>query len=65
MSTAIDFDLDADGIATLTIDVPGQSMNVVNEAFRAGVLGQQESYAKGEAQAVIEAFLAKRGGAKS
>jgi enoyl-CoA hydratase/carnithine racemase len=36
-----------------------------DEAFRAGVLGQQESYAKGEAQAVIEAFLAKRGGAKT
>jgi 3-hydroxyacyl-CoA dehydrogenase/enoyl-CoA hydratase/3-hydroxybutyryl-CoA epimerase len=33
MSTALHFDLDADGIATLTIDVPGQSMNVVNEAF--------------------------------
>ncbi|MBT7976874.1 MAG: enoyl-CoA hydratase/isomerase family protein [Rhodospirillaceae bacterium] len=32
-----------------------------DEAFRAGVLGQQESYAKGEAQAVIEAFLASRG----
>ncbi|MDE0942705.1 MAG: enoyl-CoA hydratase/isomerase family protein [Alphaproteobacteria bacterium] len=31
-----------------------------DEAFRAGVLGQQESYAKGEAQAVIEAFLASR-----
>ena len=31
-----------------------------DEAFRAGVLGQQESYAKGEAQAVIEAFLSSR-----
>lgn len=36
-----------------------------DEAFRAGVLGQQESYAKGEAQAVIEAFLASRGGGKA
>ncbi|MBT3533783.1 MAG: enoyl-CoA hydratase/isomerase family protein [Rhodospirillaceae bacterium] len=35
------------------------------EAFRAGVLGQQEAYAKGEAQAVIEAFLASRGGGKT
>lgn len=35
MSTALHFDLDADGIAILTIDVPGQSMNVVNEAFLA------------------------------
>ena len=35
-----------------------------DEAFRAGVLGQQEAYAKGEAQAVIEAFLASRGGGK-
>ncbi len=30
-----------------------------DEAFRAGVLGQQEAYAKGEPQAVIDAFLAK------
>ncbi|MDA1099277.1 MAG: enoyl-CoA hydratase/isomerase family protein [Proteobacteria bacterium] len=36
-----------------------------DEAFRAGVLGQQQAYATGEAQAVIEAFLASRGGAKS
>ena len=35
-----------------------------DEAFRAGVLGQQEAYAKGEAQAVIEAFLASRGGGR-
>ncbi|MDP6342038.1 MAG: enoyl-CoA hydratase/isomerase family protein [Alphaproteobacteria bacterium] len=32
------------------------------EAFRAGVLGQQEAYARGEPQAVIDAFLAARGG---
>lgn len=32
-----------------------------DEAFRAGVLGQQEAYAKGEPQAVIDAFLAKSG----
>jgi len=30
------------------------------EAFRAGVLGQQEAYAKGEPQAVIDAFISKR-----
>ncbi len=30
------------------------------EAFRAGVLGQQEAYAKGEPQAVIDAFMAAR-----
>lgn len=30
-----------------------------DEAFRAGVLGQQEAYAKGEPQAVIDAFLNK------
>ena len=30
------------------------------EAFRAGVLGQQEAYAKGEPQAVIDSFLSKR-----
>lgn len=31
-----------------------------DEAFRAGVLGQQEAYAKGEPQAVIDAFLKKK-----
>jgi enoyl-CoA hydratase/carnithine racemase len=31
-----------------------------DEAFRAGVLGQQEAYAKGEPQAVINAFLGKK-----
>ncbi len=31
-----------------------------DEAFRAGVLGQQEAYAKGEPQAVIGAFLNKK-----
>ena len=30
-----------------------------DEAFRAGVLGQQEAYAKGEPQAEIDTFLAK------
>lgn len=32
------------------------------EAFRAGVLGQQEAFAKGEPQAFMEAFLAKKRG---
>ena len=31
-----------------------------DEAFRAGVLGQQEAYAKGEPQRVIDAFLGKK-----
>jgi 3-hydroxyacyl-CoA dehydrogenase/enoyl-CoA hydratase/3-hydroxybutyryl-CoA epimerase len=31
--TTIRFDIDADGIATLTIDVPGQSMNVIGPEF--------------------------------
>jgi enoyl-CoA hydratase len=31
-----------------------------DEAFRAGVLGQQEAYAKGEPQAVMVAFLKKK-----
>jgi enoyl-CoA hydratase/carnithine racemase len=31
-----------------------------DDAFRAGVLGQQESYAKGEPQAIIDAFMAAR-----
>ena len=35
------------------------------EAFRAGVLGQQEAYARGEPQAVIDAFIASRGNNRS
>ena len=31
-----------------------------HEAFRAGVLGQQEAFAKGEPQAIMDAFLAER-----
>ena len=31
-----------------------------DDAFRAGVLGQQEAFAKGEPQAIMEAFLASR-----
>ena len=31
--TTIQFDVDSDGIATLTIDVPGQSMNVIGPDF--------------------------------
>ena len=34
------------------------------EAFRAGVLGQQEAYAKGEPQAVINEFISKRRGGR-
>ena len=30
------------------------------EAFRAGVLGQQEAYAKGEPQKIMTAFLQKK-----
>jgi len=33
MTETIRFDLDAEGIATLTIDLPGESMNVINEQF--------------------------------
>ncbi len=33
MSQTIQFDVDSDGIATLTIDVPGQSMNVIGAQF--------------------------------
>jgi enoyl-CoA hydratase/carnithine racemase len=33
-----------------------------DEAFRAAVLGQQEAFAKGEPQGIMDAFLAKRGG---
>ncbi len=32
-----------------------------DEAFRAAVLGQQEAFAKGEPQAIMTAFLARRG----
>ena len=33
MSETINFDLDGDGIATLTIDLPEATMNVVDRAF--------------------------------
>jgi enoyl-CoA hydratase/carnithine racemase len=33
-----------------------------DEAFRAAVLGQQEAFAKGEPQAIMEGFLKRRGG---
>jgi 3-hydroxyacyl-CoA dehydrogenase/enoyl-CoA hydratase/3-hydroxybutyryl-CoA epimerase len=33
MTTTLSFDIDADGIALLTIDVPGQSMNVITPEF--------------------------------
>ncbi|MGI4880346.1 MAG: 3-hydroxyacyl-CoA dehydrogenase NAD-binding domain-containing protein [Janthinobacterium lividum] len=36
--TAIHHDLDADGILTLTIDLPGQSMNVINAEFTADLV---------------------------
>ena len=36
------------------------AMRGVDDAFRAGVLGQQEAFAAGEPQAVIEKFLASR-----
>src|SRR3546814_19237699 len=34
---SINFDIDGDGIATLTIDVPGQSMNVIGPDFMAAL----------------------------
>jgi 3-hydroxyacyl-CoA dehydrogenase/enoyl-CoA hydratase/3-hydroxybutyryl-CoA epimerase len=49
MSETIRFDLDAEGIATLTIDVPGQSMNVIGTQFLADLdaaitrLGSEEA----------------------
>lgn len=33
-----------------------------DEAFRAAILGQQEAFARGEPQAIMDAFLAKRAG---
>jgi len=35
MTETIRFDVDSDGVATLTIDVPGQSMNVIGAQFLA------------------------------
>ncbi|WP_137939304.1 3-hydroxyacyl-CoA dehydrogenase NAD-binding domain-containing protein [Chitinivorax sp. B] len=37
MSNAIRYELDDDGIATLTIDIPGQSANTMNAAYREGM----------------------------
>ncbi|NIL95557.1 MAG: enoyl-CoA hydratase/isomerase family protein, partial [Planctomycetales bacterium] len=36
----------------------------LDETFRAGVLGQQEVFAKGEPQALMDAFLASRAAKK-
>ncbi len=36
-----------------------------DDAFRSGVLGQQEAFARGQPQAIMEAFLAKRASSKS
>lgn len=33
MTETINYEVDSDGIATLTIDLPGRSMNVIDEAF--------------------------------
>lgn len=33
-----------------------------DDAFRAAVEGQREAFARGEPQAIMDAFLAKRGG---
>ncbi|MGI9521985.1 MAG: enoyl-CoA hydratase/isomerase family protein [Hyphomicrobiaceae bacterium] len=38
------------------------AMRDFDEAFRAGVLGQQEAFARGEPQAIIDAFFARRAG---
>ncbi len=40
------------------------ALDGLDEAFRAGVLGQQEAFAKGEPQAVMDAFLAARAAKK-
>lgn len=37
------------------------AMRGFDEAFRAAVLGQQEAFARGEPQAIMQAFLARRG----
>ena len=42
MTDAIRFEKDADNIVTLTIDMPGQSANTMNEAFRTAFLETAE-----------------------
>jgi 3-hydroxyacyl-CoA dehydrogenase / enoyl-CoA hydratase / 3-hydroxybutyryl-CoA epimerase len=45
----IKFDVDADGIALLTIDVPGQTMNVITPQFTADLSALVDKVAKDEA----------------
>ncbi|NWG71019.1 MAG: enoyl-CoA hydratase/isomerase family protein [Parvularculaceae bacterium] len=47
--TAMKVDLDADGIALVTIDLPGQSMNVWNEALMTDFSAFVEDFAKNDA----------------
>jgi 3-hydroxyacyl-CoA dehydrogenase/enoyl-CoA hydratase/3-hydroxybutyryl-CoA epimerase len=49
MTTTIRFDVDADGIALLTIDVPGQTMNVITPDFVADMATLIEKVAADEA----------------
>jgi len=45
MSNTIRFDVDADGIATLTIDIPGKSMNVITPEFQGDLASAVERIA--------------------
>jgi 3-hydroxyacyl-CoA dehydrogenase/enoyl-CoA hydratase/3-hydroxybutyryl-CoA epimerase len=49
MTDTIKFDLDADGIALLTIDVPGQTMNVINAELQRDLATLVERIATDEA----------------
>ncbi len=42
MTETVRFEVDADGVATLTIDLPNESMNVINEKFQEEVAGLVE-----------------------
>ena len=49
MTETIKFDLDADGIALLTIDVPGVTMNVITPEFQRDLTALIEKIAADEA----------------
>jgi len=56
--SAVQFTIDADGIATLTLDMPGRSMNVLNEELT-GPFG--EAITKIEADATVKGVIITSG----
>jgi len=60
MSNTIRFDVDKDGIATLTIDIPGKSMNVITPEFQADLAAAVARVAEDSAIKAVILTSAKR-----